>query len=140
MTKQIEITIPPKPRGFHLITGKVERALLEAKVELPEAGLMNVFCKHTSCGLAISENWDADVRRDMADDFDRIVPENAPYYRHVLEGPDDMPSHTKSVLTGGSLTIPISQGRLALGTWQGIYLCEFRDHGGPRKLVVTIMG
>lgn len=139
MARRIEITLKQKSRGFHLVTNEVTSALRDKGVVLPEAGLCNVFLKHTSCGLALCENWDADVRHDMALDFDRIVPENAPYYLHVLEGSDDMPSHTKSVLTGTSLTIPIAHGRLDLGTWQGIYLCEFRDYGGPRKLVITVL-
>lgn len=139
MAKRIEITLKAKQRGFHLVTSEVVNALREKNFELPGAGLCNIFLKHTSCGLALCENWDADVRHDMALDFDRIVPENAPYYQHVLEGSDDMPAHTKSVLCGTSLTIPIAHGRLDLGTWQGIYLCEFRDYGGPRKIVVTVL-
>lgn len=139
MAKRIEITLKAKPRGFHLVTSEVVNAMRDKGLTLPDAGLCNVFLKHTSCGLAICENWDADVRHDMALDFDRIVPENAPYYHHVLEGSDDMPAHTKSVLSGTSLTIPIAHGKLDLGTWQGIYLCEFRDYGGPRKLVITVL-
>ena len=139
MAQCMEITLKAKPRGFHLVTAEVMNAVRDRGVVLPEAGLLNVFLKHTSCGLALCENYDPDVRHDMAADFDRLVPENAPYYWHTLEGSDDMPSHTKSVLTGASLTIPITSGRLALGTWQGIYLCEFRDQGGPRKLVLTII-
>ena len=139
MAKRVEITLKSKPRGFHLVTSEVLGALRDKGLALPDVGLCNIFVKHTSCGLAICENYDRDVRHDMALDFDRIVPENAPYYLHTLEGSDDMPSHTKSVLTGGSLTIPISHGKLDLGTWQGIYLCEFRDYGGPRKLVITVL-
>lgn len=95
---------------------------------------------HTSAALALCENADPDVRRDMAAIFDRLVPENQPYYTHTDEGPDDMPSHAKSVLAGASLTLPVADGRLRLGTWQGIYLCEFRDYGGPRRLVATAIG
>lgn len=105
---------------------------------LPECGLMNVFVKHTSCGLTINENADPDVRSDMAKILDHIVPENQPYYDHTMEGADDMPAHAKSSLMGVSLTIPITAGRLNLGIWQGIYLCEFRDYGGERTIVVTI--
>lgn len=105
---------------------------------LPECGLMNVFVKHTSCGLTINENADPDVRSDMAKILDHIVPENQPYYDHTMEGADDMPAHGKSSLMGVSLTIPITAGRLNLGIWQGIYLCEFRDYGGERTIVVTI--
>ena len=139
MAKRVEITLKPKPRGVHLVTSEVLAALRERGLTLPDAGICNIFVKHTSCGLALCENWDPDVRHDMELDFDRIVPENAPYYRHVLEGSDDMPAHTMAVLTGSSLTVPVASGRLDLGTWQGIYLCEFRNHGGPRKLVVTVL-
>lgn len=100
--------------------------------------MLNVFVKHTSCGLSINENADPSVRRDLDAIFDRMVPENAPYYEHIFEGADDMPAHAKSTLAGVSLTIPITNGRLNLGTWQGIYFCEFRDHGGPRTIVLTI--
>lgn len=122
-------------RGCHLITAEIERNLPRP---LPEAGLLNVFVKHTSCGLSINENADPSVRRDLDAIFDRMVPENAPYYEHIFEGADDMPAHAKSTLAGVSLTIPITNGRLNLGTWQGIYFCEFRDHGGPRSIVLTI--
>lgn len=122
-------------RGCHLITAEIERNLPHP---LPEAGLLNVFVKHTSCGLSINENADPSVRRDLDAIFDRMVPENAPYYEHIFEGADDMPAHAKSTLAGVSLTIPITNGRLNLGTWQGIYFCEFRDHGGPRSIVLTI--
>ena len=137
MVWQTEITLPAKPRGFHLVTNDILNALRDRGLELPQTGILNVFVKHTSCGLALCENYDPSVRHDMALDFDRLVPENAKYYHHTLEGSDDMPSHTKSVLTGASLSIPASNGRLNVGTWQGIYLCEFRDYGGPRRLVVT---
>ncbi len=122
-------------RGCHLITAEIERNIPRP---LPEAGMLNVFVKHTSCGLSINENADPSVRRDLDAIFDRMVPENAPYYEHIFEGADDMPAHAKSTLAGVSLTIPITNGRLNLGTWQGIYFCEFRDHGGPRSIVLTI--
>ena len=108
--------------------------------KLPETGLLHVFVKHTSCSLSINENYDPDVRSDMEQIFNHIVPENQPYYDHVLEGSDDMPAHAKATIIGNSLTIPITRGRLNLGTWQGIYLCEHRNYGGQRKLVCTIIG
>lgn len=121
-------------RGCHLITGDIYRQL----PKLPEKGLINIFVKHTSCGLTINENVDPDVRSDMSAILDRMVPECEPFYTHTMEGDDDMPAHAKSTLTGVSLTIPITNHRLSLGTWQGIYLCEFRDYGGERTLLVTI--
>lgn len=135
MITQTELRLPPMRRGCHLITGDITRHLPSP---LPAAGLLNVFVKHTSCGLTINENADPDVRSDMNKILNRLVPENQPYYDHTMEGADDMPAHAKSSLTGVSLTIPIAGGRLALGTWQGIYLCEFRDYGGPRTLVLTV--
>ena len=136
MIQQVEITLKPVPRGFHLVTGEILRQL----PNLPKTGLMNSFVKHTSCGLSINENCDLDVRDDMETIFNRLVPENRPDYLHTLEGADDMPAHAKSVLSGVSLTIPITNGRLNMGTWQGIYLNEYRSYGGARKLVVTILG
>ncbi|MBQ2195995.1 MAG: YjbQ family protein [Prevotella sp.] len=136
MIQQVEITLKPVPRGFHLVTGEILRQL----PNLPKTGLMNIFVKHTSCGLSINENCDPDVRDDMETIFNRLVPENRPDYLHTLEGADDMPAHAKSVLSGVSLTIPITNGRLNMGTWQGIYLNEYRSYGGARKLVVTILG
>ena len=136
MTQQVEVNLKPMPKGFHLITGEIMREL----PQLPKTGLMNVFVKHTSCGLSINENCDPDVREDMETIFNKLVPENRPEYMHTLEGSDDMPAHAKSVLSGVSLTIPITNGRLNLGTWQGIYFNEYRNHGGTRKLIVTIMG
>ena len=136
MIQQVEITLKPVPRGFHLVTGEILRQL----PNLPKTGLMNIFVKHTSCGLSINENCDPDVRDDMETIFNRLVPENRPDYLHTLEGADDMPAHAKSVLSGVSLTIPITNGRLNMGTWQGIYLNEYRSFGGARKLVVTILG
>ena len=136
MIQQVEITLKPVPRGFHLVTGEILRQL----PNLPKTGLMNIFVKHTRCGLSINENCDPDVRDDMETIFNRLVPENRPDYLHTLEGADDMPAHAKSVLSGVSLTIPITNGRLNMGTWQGIYLNEYRSYGGARKLVVTILG
>lgn len=135
MIEQIEIRLKAKRRGCHLITAEIMQRLPKP---LPERGLMNVFVKHTSCGLTINENADPDVRSDMSKILDHIVPENQPYYDHTMEGADDMPAHAKSSLMGVSLTIPITAGRLNLGIWQGIYLCEFRDYGGERTLVVTL--
>lgn len=119
-----------------MVTGEIMRQL----PQLPTTGIVNIFCKHTSCGLSINENADPDVRADMETIFNRLVPENRPEYQHTLEGADDMPAHAKSTLSGVSLTIPISRGRLNMGTWQGIYFCEYRDYGGARRLVVTIIG
>ena len=136
MIDQIEFSLRPQPRGIHLSTAEIIRRL----PDLPRKGLLNLLIKHTSAALALNENADPDVRRDLATIFDRLVPEDAPYYLHTDEGPDDMPAHAKSVIVGPSLTIPITGGRLNLGTWQGIYLCEFRNHGGPRKIVATIIG
>ena len=135
MIVQYEFRLTAKRRGCHLITGEIMRHL-EGK--LPDKGILNLFVKHTSCGLTINENADPDVRSDMNKIFDKLVKENEPYYDHTLEGADDMPAHAKSTITGVSLTIPISNGRINLGTWQGIYLCEFRDYGGERKIVATI--
>ena len=136
MILQQEITLKPKPRGFHLVTAEI----LGQLPKLPQTGLVNIFTKHTSCGLSINENYDPDVRADMETIFNRLVPEGRPEYVHSLEGDDDMPAHAKSTLSGVSLTIPITNGRLNLGTWQGIYFCEYRNYGGARKLVVTIVG
>ncbi len=135
MTQQFEITLPDYPRGIHLVTHQIERQLNN----LPEKGLVNIFIKHTSAGLTINENADPTVRTDLEKFLDRYIPENEPYYEHTAEGPDDMPAHIKSVFTGNSITIPISGGRLNLGTWQGIYLCEFRNHSRGRKLTITVI-
>lgn len=134
MIFQKEIRLPAFSRGYHLITGHITKEL----EKLPDAGLLNVFIHHTSAGLMINENADPSVRTDMESIFNHIVPENLPFLVHTFEGPDDMPAHVKSALTGASLTIPISNGRLKLGTWQGIYLCEFRNRGGGRKLTLTV--
>jgi len=136
MIQQIEFSLKPVSRGFHLVTGEIVRQL----PPLPRTGIVNLFVKHTSCGLCINENADPDVRTDMKKIFDRLVPENQPYYEHTMEGSDDMPSHAKSVMSGVSLTIPVSDGRLNLGMWQGVYLCEYRDCGGPRPIVATVVG
>ena len=128
--------LAPRRRGCHLITEEIMRQL----PELPKVGLMNIFIKHTSAALTINENADPDVQIDLAAILDRLVKERESYYRHTMEGDDDMPAHAKTSLIGPSLTIPITDGRLNLGTWQGIYLCEFRNYGGFRKLVVTING
>ena len=135
MTRQVEFTLRPRPRGCHLVTDEVVRHLSD----LPQAGLLHLFVKHTSCGLCINENADPDVRSDLSTILDHLVPENQSYYHHTMEGSDDMPAHAKSALVGVSLTIPITGGRLNLGTWQGIYLCEFRNYGGSRRIVATIV-
>ena len=137
MIQQIEFSLSAKRRGFHLVTNEIIQQLPKP---LPQTGLLNLFVKHTSCALSINENADPDVRSDMEQIFNRLVKEGEPYYDHTLEGLDDMPAHVKSTLTGVSLSIPITKGRLNLGTWQGIYLCEFRNYGGPRKIVATIIG
>ncbi|MCB0508438.1 MAG: secondary thiamine-phosphate synthase enzyme YjbQ [Chitinophagales bacterium] len=136
MITQYEIILPEFPRGFHLIT---QRVLAQIK-GLPQTGIFHLFIKHTSAGLTINENADDDVRRDFASWMDRYVKENEPYYLHTIEGSDDMPAHIKSSLVGSSISIPITNGKLNLGTWQGIYLCEFRNRGGQRKLIATIYG
>lgn len=135
---QKEITLSPRPRGFHLITRDIVAAVPE--IALYSVGLAHLFIRHTSAALALNENADPTVRAYMEAYFDRLAPENAAYYKHTIEGPDDMPAHLKAVLLGSSLTIPISNGRLALGTWQGVYLCEHRDDGGRRRVVVTLSG
>ena len=135
MIQQVEFSLREKRRGFHLVTGEILQHLPQP---LPETGLLNLFVKHTSCSLSINENAVPDVRTDMEQIFNHLVKEREPYYDHTLEGADDMPAHAKSTMIGVSLTIPITRGRLNLGTWQGIYLCEHRDYGGPRKIVATI--
>jgi secondary thiamine-phosphate synthase enzyme len=138
MWVQREITLEPRPRGFHLIT----REVLQELPELGEigVGLLHLLITHTSASLALNENASPDVRRDFQSWADEAVPEQAPYWTHTLESADDMPAHVKAALFGPSLTMPISGGRLALGTWQGIYLCEHRDRGGARSLVATAWG
>ncbi|MGZ4999655.1 MAG: secondary thiamine-phosphate synthase enzyme YjbQ [Methylomonas sp.] len=138
MWVQKHIQLAAKSRGFHLVTREIVSQLPElAEIE---TGLANVFIQHTSASLAINENADPDVRRDLESYFSCAVPENEPYFRHTLEGPDDMPAHIKNVILGTSLTIPVSKGQLALGMWQGIYLCEHRDHAGKRTIIVTLHG
>ncbi len=134
MVLQKEISLSPYPRGFHLITREVERAL----PDLPEAGVLQLFIKHTSAGLTINENADPSVRTDFESIFNKLVPENMPFLTHTIEGPDDMPAHIKAALVGSSVSIPVSRRRMNLGAWQGIYLCEFRNAGGARKLVATV--
>ena len=135
---QKEITIDPKPRGFHLITDEVIMGCPD--MQKIEVGIMQVFIKHTSASLTINEDADPTVRADFESHFNQMVPENAPYYQHTFEGSDDMPAHLKSSILGSSVNIPITNGKLNLGTWQGIYLCEHRNHGGSRRLVVTVQG
>ena len=138
MWYQTELRLRPRIRGFHLITRDIEQAL--EPLRQMHMGLLHVFIKHTSASLTINENADPTVRSDFEQVFDRLVPENAPYYEHTLEGSDDLPAHIKSSLLGPELTIPIRNGQLTLGTWQGIYLCEHRDQGGSRTLVLTLQG
>jgi secondary thiamine-phosphate synthase enzyme len=138
MWVQRRIELHARPRGFHLVTAEVLRALPEI-AEL-RVGLLHLLIQHTSASLTLNENASPDVRRDFATWFDRAVPDGAEYWTHTLEGDDDMPAHVKGTLTGFDLTLPIGGGRLVLGTWQGIYLCEHRDRGGPRSLVATVWG
>jgi secondary thiamine-phosphate synthase enzyme len=138
MWLQRTIHLPARPRGFHLVTDEVLEALPELR--RVSVGLAHLLIQHTSASLALNENAAPEVRRDFESWFDQAVPEGAPYWTHTLEGADDMPAHVKAALLGPSLTLPVSDGRLALGTWQGIYLCEHRDHGGPRSLVATVWG
>jgi secondary thiamine-phosphate synthase enzyme len=135
---QREIRLDPRERGVHLVTDEVLSSLPE--ISDLRVGLLHLLIQHTSASLALNENASPDVRRDVRAWLDQAVPEDAPYWRHTLEGPDDMPAHMKSILTGSTLTLPVSGGGLALGTWQGIYLCEHRDAGGPRRLAATLNG
>lgn len=138
MWQQKIIRLKPQARGFHLISDEVLKALPEiASIKI---GLAHFFLQHTSASLSINENADSSVRRDMEAHFNQLAPENAPYYEHTYEGPDDMPAHIKSGLLGAELTVPIGEGRLLLGSWQGIYLGEHRNHAGSRSLVVTLSG
>ena len=138
MWLQRQITLRPRERGFHLVT----REIVDAVPELADlrVGLAHVFIRHTSASLTLNENASPDVRDDFASWFDAVVPEDAHYWTHTIEGPDDMPAHIKASLLGPSLSLPVSGGRLATGTWQGIYLCEHRDHGGGRSLILTLNG
>lgn len=136
MVTQTEFTLRARNRGFHLITHEIENSLSQ----LPAFGILHLFIKHTSAALSINENADPDVPSDMGRIFDRLIKEREPYYEHTLEGDDDMPAHAKSTITGVGITIPITNGRINLGIWQGIYLCEFRNRGGNRRVVATIIG
>ena len=135
MTDQFEITLPEYTRGYHLITHIIENELSD----LPANGVLHIFIKHSSASLTINEDADPTVRTDFESFMNELIPENHPLYRHTMEGTDDMPAHLKASLMGSSVSIPITNRRLNLGTWQGIYLCEFRNHGGSRKLVLTII-
>jgi secondary thiamine-phosphate synthase enzyme len=135
---QKEIQLKPRSRGFHLVTEEIRQALPEMRNF--RVGLLHILIQHTSASLTINENADPTVRQDFESFFNRAVPENQPYYRHNDEGPDDLPAHLKSSLLGASVTVPVTDGRLNLGTWQGIYLCEHRNHGGGRRLVLTLQG
>ena len=137
MWKQNEISLSAYPRGFHLITRKI---LNLCDIQGIKIGLLHIFIKHSSASLTINENADPDVRVDMESHFNKFCPENAPYYEHTCEGPDDMPAHLKSSILGSSLTIPITNGKLNLGIWQGIYLCEHRNYSSSRQIVITING
>lgn len=136
MVSQQVFTLRPRRRGFHLVTDEIVANL----PALPRAGLVHLFIRHTSAALTINENADPDVRRDLGAIFDRLVREREAYYTHTLEGDDDMPAHAKSTIVGASLTIPVVEGRLGLGTWQGIYLCEFRERAAGRRIVATVIG
>ena len=135
---QKQITLKPYPRGFYLITGLVLEAIKE--INQIQVGQLQVFIKHTSASLSINENADSTVRKDFESHFNTMVPENAPYYKHTFEGSDDMPAHIKSSLLGASVQIPITNGKLNLGIWQGVYLCEHRNYGGSRNIVITAYG
>lgn len=135
---QKEFSLKPRTRGFHIITDEVLRQIPELKQI--KSGIANIFIKHTSASLSINENADPSVRTDMETHFNIMVPEDADHYEHTFEGPDDMTSHIKTSILGSSISIPVTNGRLNLGTWQGIYLCEHRNHGGSRKLVITLLG
>ncbi|WP_395344665.1 secondary thiamine-phosphate synthase enzyme YjbQ [Ningiella sp. W23] len=135
MVKQYTLQLPPFARGFHIITDNI----LNAIGELPESGLLSVFIQHTSASLTINENADPSVRRDLERHTNILAPENAPYFEHTFEGSDDMPAHIKASLYGSSVNVPILNSRLGLGTWQGIYLGEHRDHGGRRRLLLTVI-
>lgn len=138
MIIQKEITLKSRGRGFHLITEEIVSQL--PSLDKVSRGIAHIFIKHTSASLSINENADPTVRTDMETYFNKIVPENAPFYQHTMEGSDDMTSHIKSSLLGSSISIPITNGRFNLGTWQGIYLCEHRNHGGSRRIAVTVIG
>jgi secondary thiamine-phosphate synthase enzyme len=134
MIQQRTLRLPAYTRGLHVITDLINKQF----DSFPDQGLLNIFIQHTSAGLAVNENADPAVREDFENILNQLIPEGQSFYKHREEGPDDMPSHVKSTFTGHSLTIPVTNGRLNLGTWQGIYLCEFRNNAGPRKLVLTL--
>lgn len=134
MTQQASFTLPAQRRGYHLIT----REVIQQLPVLPETGLLHLFIQHTSAAITINENADPDVRTDFESIFNHVVPEDLPFLTHTIEGPDDMPAHIKAAMIGNNLTIPITNGRMNLGTWQGIYLCEFRNHASGRRIVATI--
>ena len=136
MVQQIEINMPSFRRGYHLVT----RDILKNLPALPATGIVHLLIQHTSAGLTLNENADPSVRHDFESFFNKLIPENMSFLTHTLEGSDDMPAHIKASVIGQSVTIPITNGKLNLGTWQGIYLCEFRDHGGSRSIVATIIG
>jgi|SRR5690554_334914 len=138
MWQQVEFSLAPRARGFHLITDEVVRQLPD--ISRVKYGLLHLFLQHTSASLSVNENADPTVRIDLESHFNEFVPESAPYYRHDYEGDDDMPAHIKSSILGVSVSVPITSGRLNLGQWQGIYLCEHRNHGGARRLVATLQG
>ncbi|NDK54921.1 YjbQ family protein [Pontibacter sp. BT213] len=138
MWHQKEIRLPAVQRGFHLITDLIEAQLPE--LEDIKVGLAHIFIRHTSASLTINEDVDPTVRQDFESHFNQMVPENASYYRHTSEGPDDMPAHLKAAILGSSVTVPITNGKFNLGTWQGIYLCEHRNHASKRWIVVTLTG
>ena len=135
---QRQIRLDARPRGIHLVTGEILRGL--EGLDQVRVGLAHLFIQHTSASLALNENADPDVRHDVEEHINRMVPEDAPYYLHTMEGPDDMPAHIKAMLFGSALTIPVGEGRLLLGTWQGVYLCEHRNRAGGRRVVVTVTG
>ena len=136
MVRQSRFTLRPRPRGYHVITSEV----LAELPALPDAGLLHLFIKHTSAGITVNEAADPDVLTDFESVFNHLVPENLPFLVHTMEGPDDMPAHIKAAMIGHSVTIPITGGRLNLGTWQGVYLCEFRNRASGRKIVATVYG
>ncbi len=135
---QASLRLKPYPRGFHLITNEVIKAIPE--IQEVNTGQLQVFIQHTSASLSINENADPTVRYDFEAHFNKMIPENQSYYKHTFEGSDDMPAHIKASLLGASVQVPVCNGRLALGTWQGIYLCEHRNYGGERKIVITVWG
>lgn len=135
---QKQINLPAKPRGFHLITAEIVHSI--SAIKQVDIGLLHLLIQHTSAALAINENADPDVRDDMEAYFNQAIPENAPYYKHTQEGPDDMPAHIKSVVLGVQLTLPVAHGQLCLGVWQGIYLCEHRTHASSRVIIATLNG